>query len=76
MYIIIIWYFYINIILYLYLNKHLDPCHWAEIEDVFLRDACALMGLAIESPLGKVQGHAMYRICKDGLCYEQLLLKY
>lgn len=30
----------------------LDPCHWAEIEDVFLRDACALMGLAIESPLG------------------------
>jgi len=30
----------------------LDPCHWAEIEDIFLRDACALMGLAVESPLG------------------------
>ena len=33
---------------------HLDPCHWAEIEDIFLRDACALMGLAVESPLGKL----------------------
>jgi hypothetical protein len=29
----------------------LDPCHWAEIEDMFLRDACALMGLSVESPL-------------------------
>ena len=29
-----------------------DPCHWAEIEDMFLRDACALMGLSVESPLG------------------------
>jgi len=30
----------------------LDPKHWAEIEDMFLRDACALLGLSIESPLG------------------------
>jgi len=29
----------------------LDPCHWSEIEDIFLRDACTLMGLSIESPL-------------------------
>lgn len=29
----------------------LSPTHWAEIEDVFLRDGCALMGLAVESPL-------------------------
>ena len=29
----------------------LAPSHWAEIEDLFLRDACALMGLAVESPL-------------------------
>jgi len=29
----------------------LSPTHWAEIEDCFLRDACALLGLAVESPL-------------------------
>jgi len=29
----------------------LDPCLWSEIEETFLRDACALMGLPIESPL-------------------------
>jgi len=32
--------------------QFLDPGHWSEIEDMFVRDACALMGLAIESPLG------------------------
>jgi len=29
----------------------LDPAHWAEIGDLFLRDACALLGLSVESPL-------------------------
>jgi len=29
----------------------LDPTHWTEIGDLFLRDACALLGLAVESPL-------------------------
>jgi len=29
----------------------LSGSHWAEIEDLFLRDACALLGLAVESPL-------------------------
>lgn len=29
----------------------LDPIYWAEICDVFTRDACALMGLSVESPL-------------------------
>jgi len=29
----------------------LDPGHWTEIGDLFLRDACALLGLSIESPL-------------------------
>jgi len=29
----------------------LDPGHWTEIGDLFLRDACALLGLAVESPL-------------------------
>jgi len=30
----------------------LDPNHWVEIEDMFLRDSCALLGLSVESPLG------------------------
>lgn len=29
----------------------LDPIHWAEICDVFTRDACTLLGLSVESPL-------------------------
>ncbi|XP_054719859.1 LOW QUALITY PROTEIN: E3 ubiquitin-protein ligase RMND5A-like [Uloborus diversus] len=29
----------------------LDPIHWAEIWDIFTRDACALLGLSVESPL-------------------------
>ncbi|XP_064602165.1 E3 ubiquitin-protein ligase RMND5A-like [Liolophura sinensis] len=29
----------------------LDPLYWDEICDVFTRDACALMGLSVESPL-------------------------
>eukprot|EP00088_Acartia_fossae_P056139 TRINITY_DN6533_c0_g1_i1.p1 TRINITY_DN6533_c0_g1~~TRINITY_DN6533_c0_g1_i1.p1 ORF type:complete len:401 (-),score=88.61 TRINITY_DN6533_c0_g1_i1:187-1389(-) len=29
-----------------------DDNHWVEIQDLFLRDACALLGLSIESPLG------------------------
>lgn len=29
----------------------LDPSHWTEIGDLFLRDACALLGLSVESPL-------------------------
>jgi len=29
----------------------LDPSHWTEIADLFLRDACALLGLSVESPL-------------------------
>lgn len=29
----------------------LDPIHWAEICDIFTRDACALLGLSVESPL-------------------------
>jgi hypothetical protein len=29
----------------------LDPIHWAEICDVFTRDACSLLGLSVESPL-------------------------
>ncbi|XP_023213481.1 protein RMD5 homolog A-like isoform X1 [Centruroides sculpturatus] len=32
-------------------NYLLDPIHWAEICDVFTRDACALLGLSVESPL-------------------------
>ena len=30
----------------------LEPTHWADAQDMFMRDACALMGLSIESPLG------------------------
>ena len=30
----------------------LEPAHWADAQDMFMRDACALMGLSIESPLG------------------------
>lgn len=30
----------------------LDPHHWVEIEDMFVRDACTLQGLSVESPLG------------------------
>ncbi|XP_042897976.1 E3 ubiquitin-protein ligase RMND5A isoform X3 [Parasteatoda tepidariorum] len=29
----------------------LDPIHWVEICDIFTRDACALLGLSVESPL-------------------------
>ncbi|KAL4231136.1 E3 ubiquitin-protein transferase rmnd5a [Mactra antiquata] len=29
----------------------LDPINWEEICDVFTRDACALMGMSVESPL-------------------------
>jgi len=29
----------------------LDPVHWAEIQDMFTRDACSLLGLSVESPL-------------------------
>jgi len=29
----------------------LDPVHWAEIQDIFTRDACSLLGLSVESPL-------------------------
>ena len=29
----------------------LDSIHWLEICDVFTRDACALLGLSVESPL-------------------------
>jgi hypothetical protein len=29
----------------------LDPIHWADICDVFTRDACSLLGLSVESPL-------------------------
>ncbi|GIY72084.1 e3 ubiquitin-protein transferase RMND5A [Caerostris extrusa] len=29
----------------------LDPIHWAEICDIFTRDACALLGLSVDSPL-------------------------
>ena len=32
----------------------LDPIHWADICDVFTRDACALLGLSVESPLSVV----------------------
>ena len=29
----------------------LDNRHWQEVADLFVRDACALMGLSVESPL-------------------------
>lgn len=29
----------------------LDPVHWIDICDLFARDACALLGLSLESPL-------------------------
>ncbi|XP_064630034.1 E3 ubiquitin-protein ligase RMND5A-like isoform X2 [Lineus longissimus] len=29
----------------------LDPIHWADICDIFTRDACSLLGLSVESPL-------------------------
>ena len=29
----------------------LDPIHWIDICDLFARDACALLGLSLESPL-------------------------
>jgi len=32
----------------------LDPVGWTEIADVFLRDACALLGLSVDSPLSIV----------------------
>ena len=32
----------------------LDPIHWAEICDIFTRDACSLLGLSVESPLSVV----------------------
>ena len=30
----------------------LDPWHWTEVADMFARDACKLLGLSLESPLG------------------------
>ncbi len=30
----------------------LDPWHWTEVADIFARDACKLLGLSLESPLG------------------------
>lgn len=32
----------------------LDPSLWREISDLFVKDACALMGLSVESPLSVV----------------------
>jgi len=32
----------------------LDPVGWTEIANVFLRDACALLGLGVDSPLSIV----------------------
>lgn len=32
-------------------GNFLDPTNWGEICDVFTRDACALLGLSVESPL-------------------------
>ena len=32
----------------------LDPVGWTEIAEVFLRDACALLGLSVDSPLSIV----------------------
>ena len=32
----------------------LDPVGWTEIADVFLRDACALLDLSVDSPLSIV----------------------
>lgn len=29
----------------------LDPVHWLDICDIFAKDACALLGLSLESPL-------------------------
>ena len=29
----------------------LDPIHWLDICELFTRDACALLGLSVESPL-------------------------
>ena len=29
----------------------LDPINWLEICDIFTQDACALLGLSVESPL-------------------------
>ena len=29
----------------------LDPVHWLDISHMFARDACALLGLSLESPL-------------------------
>ena len=30
----------------------LDPWHWTEVADMFAKDACKLLGLSLESPLG------------------------
>ena len=32
----------------------LDNIHWVEMEDLFTRDACTLLGLSVESPLSVV----------------------
>uniref|UniRef100_T1IIW7 RING-Gid-type domain-containing protein n=1 Tax=Strigamia maritima TaxID=126957 RepID=T1IIW7_STRMM len=32
-------------------NYLLDPIHWLDICDLFTRDACALLGLSVDSPL-------------------------
>ena len=29
----------------------LDPIHWLDLCELFTRDACALLGLSVESPL-------------------------
>jgi len=32
-------------------KKLFDPLLWTEICDVFMKDACALLGFSVESPL-------------------------
>lgn len=32
----------------------LDPVGWTEIADIFRRDACAMLGLSVDSPLSIV----------------------
>ncbi len=38
----------------------LEPAHWSDVQDMFMRDACALMGLSIESPLGGSTGFFVF----------------
>jgi hypothetical protein len=41
----------------------LEPAHWSDVQDMFMRDACALMGLSIESPLGGSTGFCCIFSC-------------